>query len=43
MEILKMQKNTNKKFLVFEINAFESVAVNYPYDGKNTWHWQSVG
>ena len=26
--------NINKKFLVFKINAFELVAVNFPYNGE---------
>ena len=30
MEILKMQKNIDKNFLVLKINAFEFVAINFP-------------
>ena len=29
-------------FFVFQIIAFELVAVNYPYYYENTRHWQST-
>ena len=37
-----MQLKVEKKFLIFEINAFELGAVNSPYYFENTRSWQST-
>ena len=44
MQILKMERNTKKKYLVFKINAFELVEVNSPCYGDNLWHrpWMAL-
>ena len=42
MHILKMQQNISGKRLLFKINAFELVAVNFLYYDDNTQHWQTM-
>ena len=42
MHILEMERNIQKKSSVFEIKAFEVVAENSAYCGRNTCHWQSM-
>ena len=37
-----MPQKIEKKCLVFQIIAFESIAVNSPYYYKNTPSWQST-
>ena len=42
MHILEMERNIQKKSSVFEIKAFEVVAENSAYCGRNTCHRQSM-
>ena len=42
MHILEMERNIQKKSSVFEIKAFEIVAENSAYYGRNTSHRQSM-
>ena len=42
MHILEMERNIQKKSSVFEIKAFEVVAENSTYCGRNTCHRQSM-
>ena len=38
-----MQKNIERKGLVFKLNPFELVAIESRYHGENTWHRQLTG
>ena len=42
MHISEMEQEIQKKFRVFEIKAFQVVAENSAYCGRNTYHRQSV-
>ena len=42
MHISEMEQKIEKKSSVFEIKAFEIVAENSAYSGRNTFHRQSM-
>ena len=42
IEILKTEKEIEKRFFVFEINAYELVALNRLYEADNACHQQAM-